>query len=122
MARRILKEGDRALRDEYKLKKWATEPEKRRGVYFRFCDSILATFADLDDPEPLTDDGVVQILGEAVMKDGSFESHVYDEGGEEFLADGENWVGLYRAGAAVIFREYLVAVEKQEWPEEENRV
>lgn len=120
MARRVVKKGDRAYRKAYKLKDWCLKPKSRRDVYFRFCGHILQTFADLEDAEPLTDDAVVGFLSGAVMRDGSFESHVYGIGDDAELAKDGEWESLYRAGGAVMFHEYLVAVENGEWPEEEG--
>ena len=47
--------------------------------------------------------------------DDSFEVHLDGKGGT-FLTEDDNWLKLYRAGAATILEEYLSALEYGAWP------
>ncbi len=64
-------------------------------------------------PEPATVIG--SMLG-LLQEDDTFFEHAASRKNSEFLAKEENWFPLRRACAAQIYREYLVSVEKSEWP------
>lgn len=116
MARIITSSAQRRLRDELKLDKWLMKTEERRRDYFGWCDTVLAKLgAKTGDDEP-SDEAVLCGIRSALMADRTLEGYVATRKGD-FFADDDNWDVLYRAMAAVVYHEYLVAVEKGRWPE-----
>jgi hypothetical protein len=69
----------------------------------------------LSGGEEPSDDSVILGITAALQEDDSFIGHVDRQGGD-FLAERDNWAKIYRAASATIYHEYLVAVEKSEWP------
>ena len=117
MARRILSPADAELRDRYKLKGWVQKPTERRQSYFRWCDTVLSRLATWSRSEDPADVAVILGIQSALMSDDTFTEHVSRKGGD-FLTEDANWDRIYRVGSGVIYHEYLVACEKEIWPEE----
>jgi hypothetical protein len=116
MARRVLGDTDRTLRNRFKLRNWVSKPEDRRRTYFEWCDDVLARLKKFTGGEEPSDESVVITLMGVLREDDSFSGHVDSKGGGEFLTSDENWTKVYHAAGATIYHEYLVAVEKKEWP------
>jgi hypothetical protein len=114
MARWVVREADRVLRDTFKLAGWVSKVEARRQAYFKWCDRLREDLSRVTGREP-SDESVVLGIVAALQDDDSFSAHVLKKTGE-YLAEADNWPKVYRAGAATIYHEYLVAVEKKEWP------
>lgn len=110
--------GDRTYRDNFKLAGWVGKNAERRRRYFGWCDKVLDQLREVTGGEDPSDEAVVAAIALALQHDGTFEDHVRKNQGATALADDEDgWTPIDRAGAAQIFHEYLVAVEKNEWPE-----
>lgn len=114
MARWVVREADRALRDEYRMVGWVSKVEERRKRYFGWCDRLRSELQAVAGSEPRDESIVIAIMA-ALRDDDAFSTLLAKKGGT-FLAEEDNWAKLYRAGAATIYHEYLVAVEKHEWP------
>lgn len=114
MARRVRGRADQQLCKEYKLAGWVSKVDSRRRAYFSWCDRAIKQLEAIGGRPP-ADHSVVITLMEMLRADESFELHLDDKGGT-FLTEEDNWLKLYRAGAAVIFEEYLIAVEDGTWP------
>ena len=57
---------------------------------------------------------MIIVLMAALREDGSFSAHLRKKGGA-FLTEQDHWPKLYRAGAAMVFQEYLDAIEEGAW-------
>jgi hypothetical protein len=117
VARRILSPADAQLRDQYKLKGWVLKPKQRKREYFGWCDSVLERLGTWSGDDGPADRAVILSIVSALMSDDTFSAHLEDKGGD-FLMNDENWDRLYRVGGGTIYHEYLVALEKHDWPEE----
>jgi hypothetical protein len=62
------------------------------------------------------DEAVLPGIESSLRGDGTLNAHVDKKKGD-FFADQDHWNDVYEATAAVIYHEYLVAIEKEEWPE-----
>lgn len=118
MARRVLTPVDRVLRDQFKLTRWVQKPPGRRQRYFRWCDQVLEQLRALRGEDEPSDQAVVTSLQVMLLQDGTFIDHAAANRGSSLLAEEEGWDKVAHAAAAQIFHEYLVAVEKGNWPEE----
>ena len=105
------------MRDTYKLKGWVQKPKERRQRYFAWCQTIVMQLGSWAGDEGPSDTAVVLGIVSALMTDDTFTDHIAKQGGD-FLTDEANWEKLWRVGAGAIYHEYLVAQEKETWPEE----
>lgn len=122
MARRVLSPADRMLRDQFKLTGWVQKPPTRRQEYFKWCDQVLEKLRTLtEEEEPSADQAVVTCVQAMLLEDGTFIEHAAKNRGSSLLAEDEGWEKIAHAAGAQVFHEYLVAVEKGNWPEEEGR-
>lgn len=115
MARRVCSRGDEALRDQFRLPRWVHKPKARRELYFAWCDRAERELRLLNGGAQPKDESMVLMLVAALTEDESFAGYVRRRSGSFLIEDG-NWDKLYRAGAATILEEYLVAVEDGGWP------
>lgn len=116
MAPRILSEHERIIRDEFDLKGWVQKVPERRSRYFGWCSRAVEVVQEVNGGEEPEHATVIESMLGLLQEDDTFFDHAAKRKNSEFLADGENWFPLRRACAAQIYREYLVAVEKNEWP------
>ncbi len=116
MARRVTTEAERHLRDKLKLVQWLEKDDDRKRIYFEGCDEVLAKLRKIlqDDGDDPPDDAVVIGVMAAVKVDDTLSAWVDKKKGD-FFNDQANWDALHHATAAVIYHEYLVAVEKGRW-------
>jgi hypothetical protein len=120
MARRVLQHpADRLVRDNFKLRGWVLKPAQRRRTYFGFCDFLVTTFGSLVSDGDPSDASVMIAIGGALREDDSFTAHVAKKDAA-MLTKPENWDQIYQAGSGTILHEYLVALEKHDWPEGEG--
>jgi hypothetical protein len=118
MTRRIVKTpADRVLRDEFGLEGWVAKPADRRSAYFGWCEQCEARIATLCGEDGPDDDAVVKAIAACLDVDDTFQAHVEGRREDaEMLIDDEQWDRIIQVGARQIYREYLVAKEKEEWP------
>jgi hypothetical protein len=88
MARRIVRDADRVLRDEYKLDGWVSKVEERRRNYFGWCERTLEQLSQVAGGEP-SDESVVIAIMAALREDDSFSAHIAKKGGA-FLVETDN--------------------------------
>ncbi len=112
--RRVLREADQSLSEQFKLEAWLNKSPGRCQIYFEWCDSATEYLSRLAGTAP-RDQALIQTVMAALAEDDFFAQQLRRRG-DTFLHEESNWLKLYRAGAATIYQAYLDAVEQGTWP------
>ncbi len=112
MSRKVCREADLALSEEYKLRAWV-RASARKQIYFRLCESVKIQLQTITSSEP-QDESIHIALTAAIREDSTFEAHVRKRGGT-FLTDATNWPKLHHAGASTVHQAFLDAMDANEW-------
>ncbi len=117
MARLVLTQADRHLRDQFKLNRWLGSNVARRRLYFEWCQKVIEQLEGVTGGDEPRDDAVITCIMAALSQDGTFSDFVARSENAAVLATDQGWRDVTHAGAAEILREYVVAREKGDWPE-----
>src|SRR5438309_8905828 len=103
MARLILTQEQRAMREQLKLNKWAKNETTRR-YFFEMIDLTLEKLCELTKPDEPGDGPILMMLAGAVSADPSVEDHILRRNVEN-----PDWEQISRCCGAMMYEAYLRA-------------
>jgi|ERR1044071_1373313 hypothetical protein len=114
MRRPVCRKADAELCNQFKLKRWIRNAD-RRAIYFKLCFDSWTTLAEIASQDEPSQQAMLGFIALALDDDPSFDTFVRKRDRSTMLSKRDAWDDLQRACAAMVLDEYLDAIDNGGW-------